>query len=276
MNEEKKEKILIYSIIVIVCLIVIFAIIMIWKPMVSKSNNFNKYNDELNYKDTMIEYYKNYISEVLKVTNFDKLYNKLNSEYLDSIGLSDKEQVKEYLKNNNLISMKYQVNNVETYESSDNNNVFLVSYTISGQEKYVNIIESLPYNFTLSFVQSNNLNQLLSDISLDRVIDNVNYDFDIIESTKEQIRIKLTITNNSEQSITYDFSNLNSFQLKYNDNYINMAAIANSSTVNYEILPKSSKSIETLFNLSFANQVNINGARLNNVKINNDTYTIDI
>ena len=59
MNEEKKEKILIYSIIVIVCLIVIFAIIMIWKPMVSKSNNFNKYNDELNYKDTMIEYYKN-------------------------------------------------------------------------------------------------------------------------------------------------------------------------------------------------------------------------
>lgn len=275
MNEEKKEKILIYSIVVIVCLIVIFAIIMIWKPMVSKSNNFNKYNDELNYEDTMTEYYKNYISEVLKITNFDKLYNKLSSEYLTSIGLSDKEQVKEYLKNNNLISMKYQVNNVETYESSDNN-VFLVSYTISGQEKYVNIIESLPYNFTLSFVQSNNLNQLLSDISLDRVIDNVNYDFDIIESTKEQIRIKLTITNNSEQSITYDFSNLNSFQLKYNDNYINMAAIANSSTVNYEILPKSSKSIETLFNLSFANQVNINGARLNNVKINNDTYTIDI
>ena len=66
MNEEKKEKILIYSIIVIVCLIVIFAIIMIWKPMVSKSNNFNKYNDELNYEDTMTEYYKNYISEVLK------------------------------------------------------------------------------------------------------------------------------------------------------------------------------------------------------------------
>ena len=275
MNEEKKEKILIYSIIVIVCLIVIFAIIMIWKPMVSKSNNFNKYNDELNYEDTMTEYYKNYISEVLKVTNFDKLYNKLNSEYLDSIGLSDKEQVKEYLKNNNLISMKYQVNNVETYESSDNN-VFLVSYTISGQEKYVNIIESLPYNFTLSFVQSNNLNQLLSDISLDRVIDNVNYDFDIIESTKEQIRIKLTITNNSEQSITYDFSNLNSFQLKYNDNYINMAAIANSSTVNYEILPKSSKSIETLFSLAFSNQINISGARFNNVKLNNNTYTIEI
>lgn len=278
MNIEKKEKILIYFVVILISIILLLVIIMIWKPMVSKSINYNYYDNNINYNDEMINYYKNYMNEILKVTNFDKLYNKLDSEYVDSLGLDNEEDVKEFLRENNMISMKYEVNNVELYESDNNDNLFLVTYTVSERQKYVYIIESSPYNFTLSFNTDNNLKDLLSDrINIHKTIDDVKYDLEVIESTKDQIRIKITITNNSNQSITYDFSNLNSFQLKYgNDNYINMAAIANSSTVNYEILPKSSKSIETLFNLSFANQVNINGARLNNVKINNDTYTIDI
>lgn len=251
---------------------------MIWKPMVSKSINYNYYDNNINYNDEMINYYKNYMNEILKVTNFDKLYNKLDSEYVDSLGLDNEEDVKEFLRENNMISMKYEVNNVELYESDNNDNLFLVTYTVSERQKYVYIIESSPYNFTLSFNTDNNLKDLLSDrINIHKTIDDVKYDLEVIESTKDQIRIKITITNNSNQSITYDFSNLNSFQLKYgNDNYINMAAIANSSTVNYEILPKSSKSIETLFSLAFSNQINISGARFNNVKLNNNTYTIEI
>ena len=55
-----------------------------------------------------------------------------------------------------------------------------------------------------------------------------------------------------------------------------MAAIANSATVNYEILPGSSKSIELLFNLPFEQQTTIQGAKIYNVVIDNNTFTVEI
>lgn len=277
MERDRKEKILIYSIIVTVCIIVVFIIIMIWKPMVSKSNNFNTYDSNVNYENTMITYYRNYINENLKITNFDKLYSKLDPDYISSLGISNKDEIKEYLRENKLISMTYEINSVDLYSSDDRSNIFLVTYTVSGKQKYANIIESSPYNFKISFIQDDNLKELLTDVKLRKTLDDVKYDFEITEATKSSISFNLTITNNSNKNIVYDFSNLNSLQLKYGDNsYINMAAIANSSTVNYEISPGSSKSIDVLFNLSFSNQRNIIGARFNNVKIDGNTYTIDI
>lgn len=279
MDETKKEKILTYAIVVIICIIVVMIICAIWISIFSKIDDKGKYNtyEDKEYESTMISYYKKYFNENLKITNFDELYSKIDVDYISSLNIQDKEKLKEYLIENRYISMTYSIENIKLSKSSNQNDIFLVSYSVADEQKYLSITEKTPYNFVVSFLEENNLNNLLSNMNLNKTIDNINYNFEVIESNENSIRYKLTITNNSNKTVTYDFSYLNSIQMKYNENkYINIAAVANSSTINYEILPGSSKSIELLFNLPFEEQNSIQGAKIYNVKIDNNVYTIEI
>ncbi len=279
MSDEKKEKILIYSLISVVCIIMIIVIILIWTSnfsRISKKNKINTYTLS-SYENTMKNYYNTYLRKNLQIDNFNELYNDIQSSYIESLGFNEKEDVFEYLKNNKFISNIYTIDNIELIPSDVINNVFLVTYTVYGEQKQLNIIESSPYKFKIVFMEDENLKDLIDENILSGNIDDVSYDFQVIESNRNSIRLKFTMTNNSEKIVEYDFSYLNSIQLKYGENnYINMSAIANSSTVDYNLQPKSSKSIEILFNLAIEDQVNIQGARINNVKINGNTYTIEL
>ena len=57
---------------------------------------------------------------------------------------------------------------------------------------------------------------------------------------------------------------------------MNMASVANSSTVKYDVSPGSSKSIEILYNLPFENQMSVKGFYIRNVKIDNTSYNIKL
>lgn len=276
MNKEEKEKIYIYSIIIVTAIIVVLVIAIIWNPMIKNKETINTYDDSITYESTMKQYYKKYVADNLRIDRFDELYSRIDNDYLNSIGLTDEDEVKEYLKQNKIISMTYEINNIEMF-ISDSKHMFLITYTIENNQKYIIIEEEKPYNFKISFVKNNNLSELLSKTNISNTIEDVEYDMCTIDSTRNSIRMKLTIKNNSNKTYEYDFSNLNYLQLKYgNDEYVNMAAIANSSTVNYAITPGSEKSIEVLFNLSLSDQLNISGFKLNNVKRDSNTYTLEI
>lgn len=276
MNKEEKEKIYIYSIIIITAIIVVLVIAIIWNPMIKNKETINTYDDSITYESTMKQYYKKYVADNLRIDRFDELYSRIDNDYLNSIGLTDEDEVKEYLKQNKIISMTYEINNIEMF-ISDSKHMFLITHTIENNQKYIIIEEEKPYNFKISFVKNNNLSELLSKTNISKTVEDVEYDMCTIDSTRNSIRMKLTIKNNSNKTYEYDFSNLNYLQLKYgNDEYVNMAAIANSSTVNYAITPGSEKSIEVLFNLSLSDQLNISGFKLNNVKRDSNTYTLEI
>lgn len=276
MNKEEKEKIYIYSIIIVTAIIVVLIIAIIWNPMIKNKETINTYDDSITYESTMKQYYKKYVADNLRIDRFDELYSRIDNDYLNSIGLTDEDEVKEYLKQNKIISMTYEINNIEMF-ISDSKHMFLITYTIENNQKYIIIEEEKPYNFKISFVKNNNLSELLSKTNISKTVEDVEYDMCTIDSTRNSIRMKLTIKNNSNKTYEYDFSNLNYLQLKYgNDEYVNMAAIANSSTVNYAITPGSEKSIEVLFNLSLSDQLNISGFKLNNVKRDSNTYTLEI
>ena len=276
MNKEEKEKIYIYSIIIITAIIVVLVIAIIWNPMIKNKETINTYDDSITYESTMKQYYKKYVADNLRIDRFDELYSRIDNDYLNSIGLTDEDEVKEYLKQNKIISMTYEINNIEMF-ISDSKHMFLITYTIENNQKYIIIEEEKPYNFKISFVKNNNLSELLSKTNISKTVEDIEYDMCTIDSTRNSIRMKLTIKNNSNKTYEYDFSNLNYLQLKYgNDEYVNMAAIANSSTVNYAITPGSEKSIEVLFNLSLSDQLNISGFKLNNVKRDSNTYTLEI
>ena len=244
--------------------------------MIKNKETINTYDDSITYESTMKQYYKKYVADNLRIDRFDELYSRIDNDYLNSIGLTDEDEVKEYLKQNKIISMTYEINNIEMF-ISDSKHMFLITYTIENNQKYIIIEEEKPYNFKISFVKNNNLSELLSKTNISKTVEDVEYDMCTIDSTRNSIRMKLTIKNNSNKTYEYDFSNLNYLQLKYgNDEYVNMAAIANSSTVNYAITPGSEKSIEVLFNLSLSDQLNISGFKLNNVKRDSNTFTLEI
>ena len=237
---NKKEKILIYSAMAIIIILILVVIVMIWFPMFNKISNsdINTYNSTITYEDTMKEYYSNYLNEYLKITNFDILYEKINKDYMSDIGIQNKDEMKQYLRDNDLISMDIDVQNIE-YSNNENYSIFRVLYNSHGIKKYVNIKETEPYKFSITFEQSE-LNTLLEKNDINLTLNNVNYIFELIESTENSIRYKLTIENNSNNEYIYDFSALNSIQLVYsNSNYVNMASVANSSTVNYSLTPGS-------------------------------------
>ena len=199
MNKEEKEKIYIYSIIIVTAIIVVLVIAIIWNPMIKNKETINTYDDSITYESTMKQYYKKYVADNLRIDRFDELYSRIDNDYLNSIGLTDEDEVKEYLKQNKIISMTYEINNIEMF-ISDSKHMFLITYTIENNQKYIIIEEEKPYNFKISFVKNNNLSELLSKTNISNTIEDVEYDMCTIDSTRNSIRMKLTIKNNSNKT----------------------------------------------------------------------------
>lgn len=277
MITQKNEKFLIYFSIIVIAIIFVIVIYFIWSPIIIYSSNsdLNNYDSSIEYEDVMIDYYENYLMDNLKISNFENLYNHISSNYMRSLGYENKDQIRQYLIDNNLISMDVNVTNID-YSTDGIKNVYRVAYITHNITKYVNIIENKPYNFVLDFEQDN----LKSILNKNREIrnDDILYEFEIIDSNDNSIKYRISLTNESVSDIyKFDFSNLNSLQIIDNySNYSNMALVANSSSSDYTITPGSSKSIEVLFNISFDRQMNISGFRFNNVEVNDSISSIEV
>lgn len=280
MDSEKKEKIIIYVAIGIVAVIILFVLVMIWKNYIvtQKYKAINKYDSTVTYENTMKEYYTKFLSENLKINNFDNLINYISEDYLKNNNLIDKdnEAIKYYLRDEGLISTKITITSV-TYTTDGINNYFRFRYEAGNKYKYANIIESAPYNFIVTFEQGD-ISSLIRNKEVTRKVNEVTYYFKMVEATNSSVTYDVTITNNSENEYTFDFSALNHAQLVYDDvNYANIATSIVSTTDDYSITPGSSKTYRLLYNINAENQFLISGFRFTNVKIGNtEKNQIDI
>lgn len=277
MSEEQVNKLITYSVALVVILIFLVVLYFIWSPTFSKldSDGINKYEDVI-YDEEIKKYYTEYLNKNLKVTNFDTLYLNISQDYINEIGISDKNELKEFLKENDYISMNFTINNIDIY-SNDLGTVIMVTYVVNGNTRYVCINENKPYNFTVSFMKNEELSKSMLTFNRNEIIDNVDYTIDIIESTRDNIKLKINITNDSNNNFYYDFSYLDSIQIVYSDNKItNIAAIANSNNSSFELTPGSTNSVEVTFNLSWKDQLNISKIKINNIKLNGSDYKVEI
>lgn len=277
MTEEKRNKMITYSVALIVILILIVILYFIWAPTFSKldSSGINKYEDK-NYEEEIKKFYNNYLSENLKITNFDKLYLKLDKDYLSEIGINEKDKVKEFFRENSYISMNITINSIDIYDK-EIGKLLVATYTVNDGVRYAYINEITPYNFTLSFMKDEELSENLLSFNKNKVVDDIEYNVEIIQATKNNIKLKLSIINNSANTLSYDFSYLDSIQLEYGENKIvNIAALANSNNSKFELTPGSTNSCEATFNLSWSDQININKIIINNIKLNGSDYKVEI
>lgn len=275
---ENKEKILVYIAIAIIIVITIVVIGLIWGASISNvdDNSINNFDPTITYEEVMTDYYKEYLAENLKLINYDILYENINPDFITSVNCNTKEELKDYLRNNNLISSDINIQNIEYSNDNSDNSYYRVTYIVHNITKYVNITESSPYNFLISFEQ-NNFDSINNNINANVNYDSVNFDLKVIENNDTSVKYSITITNNSNDNYQFDFLSLNNVSLRYDNNkYTNMAVAVATSNEDYTITPGSSKSFEVLFNLDFSNQMKINGIRFANVKINQDTTSIEI
>lgn len=275
---ENKEKILVYIAIAIIIVITIVVIGLIWGASISNvdDNTINNFDPTITYEEVMTDYYKEYLAENLKLINYDILYENINPDFITSVNCNTKEELKDYLRNNNLISSDINIQNIEYSNDNSDNSYYRVTYIVHNITKYVNITESSPYNFLISFEQ-NNFDSINNSINANVNYDSVNFDLKVIENNDTSVKYSITITNNSNDNYQFDFLSLNNVSLRYDNNkYTNMAVAVATSNEDYTITPGSSKSFEVLFNLDFSNQMKINGIRFANVKINQDTTSIEI
>lgn len=275
---ENKEKILVYIAIAIIIVITIVVIGLIWGASISNvdDNTINNFDPTITYEEVMTDYYKEYLAENLKLINYDILYENINPDFITSVNCNTKEELKDYLRNNNLISSDINIQNIEYSNDNSDNSYYRVTYIVHNITKYVNIIESSPYNFLISFEQ-NNFDSINNNINAKVNYDSVNFDLKVIENNDTSVKYSITITNNSNDNYQFDFLSLNNVSLRYDNNkYTNMAVAVATSNEDYTITPGSSKSFDVLFNLDFSNQMKIDGIRFANVKINQDTTSIEI
>ena len=275
---ENKEKILVYIAIAIIIVITIVVIGLIWGASISNvdDNTINNFDPTITYEEVMTDYYKEYLAENLKLINYDILYENINPDFITSVNCNTKEELKDYLRNNNLISSDINIQNIEYSNDNSDNSYYRVTYIVHNITKYVNIIESSPYNFLISFEQ-NNFDSINNNINAKVNYDSVNFDLKVIENNDTSVKYSITITNNSNDNYQFDFLSLNNVSLRYDNNkYTNMAVAVATSNEDYTITPGSSKSYDVLFNLDFSNQMKIDGIRFANVKINQDTTSIEI
>ncbi len=277
MIDSKKEKLYIYIAISAISLILLIVIFIIWGSYFSSfsSKNINKYDDTVTYEDIMQNYYSYTCNRILNIINYDELFTYIGDEYKNNIGITDKDELKSYLRDNNFISTNILINNIY-YITDGINNIFKVDYNVHNKNKNAIITEKEPYIFDISFEQDD-FKTILKQKSPTLNYNNIEYKFEIVSSNNNSINYKITITNNDSSTYKFDFSALNSLRLRYNgEYYVNMAAVANSPTVDYNITPGSSKSINVLFNLSFDNQYKIDGFVFNNVLVDGQNKTIEV
>lgn len=278
---EKKEKLYVYIVIFFISFAVFGLIVYIWSSLFlnSKYKEINTFDNSITYENKMTDYYSNYLQNALNIMNFEQLYMNISPEYVHSISIEepDFDTLKYNLRDRNIIGTDISIIS-STYSEYSNKQYYRFKYTNGNQTKYVNIIESQPYDFEVSFEQDD-ISSIIPNSNVTKAINNVEYNFVVSDSTTTSISYNLTINNNSDSIYVFDFNSLNHVQLIYNDTeYINMASIALSSTSGFELTPGSSKSITLLFNVESQNQFLISGFRFLNVTIgneNNNTILVD-
>ena len=270
-NDEKK---FVYPVVGIIVFIFIIAMIIIWKP--SKSivdKKINIIQENRDYADIQVERYKNILSNILIERNFEQLYQKISTAWLEENGLVSKEAAKEYLfKNYILSSSTARIVDSQVFTSND---ICIFKYTVEneGNTRTVVINENAPYDYDISFEQ-NGINSL-ANRNFKYSSEGVNFDITTQYSGDNIIQYEVTVDNQSENSYMWLMNEFNAVELTLKDGSIYRATDMTSFGENSIGLPQNSKfTFKVTFNINFEKQSDISGIMFKNLYKNGATAEV--
>lgn len=233
-NIKNKRKFMIFCSILIAVIIFLFVILYInnlWffdKSQSSdiydsngekiKSSDISKITSYIPQKDLEESLKENYFSEIeelLIIDNFDKLFPKIDENFLIKNGLNE-NNTKEYLESNEYIGKFPGITSMRYCIQKDGSCVYrLKCFSDSRKEYYVNIIENKPYDYTIDFSQD--------DIpTVDKkqyTVENENLVFEIneIKRGSSLISFQVKVTNKTDKEIEFFLNNLDDVNLLLED-----------------------------------------------------------
>ncbi len=280
--------------IVVYAILAIIVLLFIWWPK-DKLNNVNgnfKYSD-VDEEQMAIDIYKTELTPLLSEKNIDKLYEKLNYNYMAQNNIT-KDNYKSFLETCNYISDS--VNIIECSVSRQGNDIYIYKFKYSSNNEihYVNLIESFPYEYSLSFeqdtipivdntssisnIENNSKSEETSNNSNTKtsVIDDIVYEIKVNTIRDNGISYTLKITNNSDKNAEYNFDNITNVSAIMSDGKIaNMGGTVISSEEDI-VTPNGSLEKDLFFAISSQDQYKIKTIRILNAKIGEEKKTINI
>lgn len=280
--------------IVVYAILAIIVLLFIWWPK-DRLNNVNgnfKYSD-VDEEQMAIDIYKTELTPLLSKKNMDKLYEKLNYNYMAQNSIT-KDNYKSFLETCNYISDS--VNIIECSVSRQGNDIYIYKFKYSSNNEihYVNLIESFPYEYSLSFeqdtipivdntssisnIENNSKSEETSNNSNTKtsVIDDIVYEIKVNTIRDNGISYTLKITNNSDKNAEYNFDNITNVSAIMSDGKIaNMGGTVISSEEDI-VTPNGSLEKDLFFAISSQDQYKIKTIRILNAKIGEEKKTINI
>lgn len=266
----------------------VWVIIYIWWPKGNDSivSNSKFTYEDIDEKEKAIDIYKTKIISLLAEKDLNQLYQKLNEEYKSEKNITEKNyqaflEESGFISNNGISVGECTVNiqKADVY-------VYRFNYTCNNVLKYVNVIETKPYEYTLSFEQNsipivNNTytetnEGTISSSTKTTIIDNIKYEVTKTILRENGITYTLKITNNSDKNVEYNFDNITNVTAIMSDGKrANMGGTVISADEDI-LTPGSSLEKELFFAISSQDQNKIKTIRLQQVKIGDEIKTVSI
>lgn len=257
MNQDN-EKLYIYVVIGFFAVAFIFVLYFIWKPSSDNiKEDINIISNEDSYEDVQLNNYLNVLNRLLIATNYDELFERIDSTWLDSNSYN-KDTLYNYLIEQGIISNKVPVVK-ESIALSGTNGEYYYRFGIQNEKgniRYVVINEATPNVYTISFEQNNISN--MEGKTYTYVEDGITYTLKVIASLENVAQYELTLSSTREDVVTFDLSTNQclSIELK-NGAKFNPSDITSTTNNVYKMTENSQFSVKLTFNLSLEKQSEI-------------------
>lgn len=266
----------------------VLVIIYIWWPKGNDSivSNSKFTYEDIDEKEKAIDIYKTKIMTFLTENDLEQLYQKLDEDYKAGKNITEKNY-QAFLEESGFISKNgISIGECTVNIQKDDVYVYRFKYTCNNVSKYVNVIETKPYEYTLSFEQNsipivNNTytetnEGTISSSTKTTIIDNIKYEVTKNTLRENGITYTLKITNNSDKNVEYNFDNITNVTAIMSDGKrANMGGAVISADEDI-LTPGSSLEKELFFAISSQDQNKIKTIRLQQVKIGDESKTVSI
>ena len=266
----------------------VLVIIYIWWPKGNSSivSNSKFTYEDIDEKEKAIELYRIKIMSLLTEKDLEMLYQKLDEDYKSEKNITEKNY-KAFLEDSGFISNNgISIGECTVNIQKEDVYVYRFNYTCNNNSRYVNVIETKPYEYTLSFEQDsipivNNTytetnEGTISSSTKTSIIDNIKYEATKTTLRENGITYTLKITNNSDKNVEYNFDNITNVTAIMSDGKrVNMGGTVISADEDI-LTPGSSLEKELFFAVSSQDQDKIKTIRLQQVKIGDESKTVSI
>lgn len=272
---EKKNDINIYILSGIIVFVIL--IIVIIYSLVTNIGDDNEVNilEEVDYKSRSIEAYTNILKDLLVPDNSQNIFEKLDESFKNNEGITE-DNIYNYLVNNGLVSSNIQIEDCNIFER---NTYVVYRFKYDGflPDRYVNLIETEPFNYTLSFDQSD-FNNIIFEENIEYTSEYIELAIENSEVTDSTVKMNFRIYNISDNDIQINLNDIYTISLVLNngETITQNSIVANENMNNYILKPNSNILVEASFDVSEGQQPNIVGILFRNISVNGENKDIEI